>query len=469
MQKIPNPQKYERKVTGAERFFMNSPFSTVTMVARIKGHVTEEMLKSAVDKVQQRHALLRVCIESRGEDLWFTSEGVQEIPISIIPRTSENDWIKIHEDGCKIPYEFGKQPPIRFVLVQSPEISELIILCHHIICDGMSLAYLVRDLMVYLGDSNATVQVLPAPEPITKDNLPDDVALSGLIKYFIKRIKRKWNNEIVLFDQEDYEALNEAYWDTYAHEIFSIELSEVETSALVARCKEENVTVNTAIIAAFSGAQDFVEGKKPHHEKTVSAVSLRDRLPQSPGEGMGYYVLGLQIKYKYNPKKSFWENARHYHKKITSDLSNKKVFGDLPAFLQMDSNIYEALSFKKLGALVKPNSPRYQKLSDFSKRDDVVVGLLKRAKMETLDAKLFGPAITNLGRLDFPQTYGSLELDRLIMQPGGAFPLVHVDMVIGVATCSGKMSVVVEYAEQAVDTETMKKIKDKAIGLLLDA
>ncbi len=467
MQKNRNLQKYERKVTGAERFFSHSPFSTVTMIARIKGNVTEDMLKYAVEKVQQQHALLRVRIESRGDELWFTSEDVQEIPIEVVPRTSENDWIKLHTEDCKIPYEFETRPAIRFILVQSPDVSELIILCHHMICDGMSLAYLARDVMVYLGNPAAAVEVLPVPEPITQENLPDDVALSGLIKYFINRIRRKWNDEIVTFDQADYEALNKAYWDNYNHEILSIELSKTETKALVTRCKKENVTVNTAIITAFSAAQNFVVGKKPHHAKTVSAVSLRDLLPHSPGERMGYYALGLQLKYKYNPKKGFWENARSYHKKITSNVSNKKVFGDLPAFLQMDSNIYEALSFKKIGALVEPDSPRYKKLSDFSEREDVVVRLLKRAKMETLDAKLIGPAITNLGRLDFSQNYGSLELDRLIMQPGGAFPLVHVDMVIGVVTCGGKLSLVVEYAEQAVDTATMEKIKGKAMSLLL--
>ena len=469
MQTSTNLQKYERKVTGAERFFSHAPFATVTMVARIKGNVTEEMLKCAVEKAQQRHALLRVRVEDRDGDLWFTSEGVQEIPIKIVPRISENDWIKLHAEGCKIPYEFEIRPAIRFILVQSPDVSELIILCHHMICDGMSLAYLARDLMVHLGDPASAVRVLPAPEPITQENLPGDAALSGLIKYFIKRIRRKWNDEIVTFDQADYEALNKAYWENYDHEILPIELSEVETKALVARCKKENVTVNTAVIAAFSAAQTLVVGEKPHHAQTVSAVSLRDRLPHSPDEGMGYYALGLQLKFKYNAKKSFWENARNYHKKISSNITNKKVFGDLPAFLHMDSNIYEALSFKKLGALVKSDSPRYQKLSEFSQRQDVVVGLLKRAKMETLDAKLIGPAITNLGRLDFPRTYGALELDRLIMQPGGAFPLVHVDMVVGVATCAGKLSMVIEYAEQAVDTPTMKKIKDKAMHLLLDA
>jgi NRPS condensation-like uncharacterized protein len=281
---------------------------------------------------------------------------------------------------------------------------------------------------------------MAAPEPISLENIPGEVAPSGLIKYFINKIKQKWADEYVSFDQEDYEALNQAYWDHFTHEIMLIELSETETAELVARCREENVTVNTALITAFLGAQKLVVGDKPHHAKTAVAVSLRDRLPTSPGEGLGYYALGLELKYKYNARKGFWENARSYHKKIGSSISNKKAFGNLSSYLEMDSNIYEALSFKKLGEFVKPDSASYQKLSDFSQRKDVVVRLLKRAKMETLDAKLLGPAITNLGRMDFPKQYGNLELDRLIMQPGGAFPLVHVDMVIGVATCAGKLS-----------------------------
>ena len=461
--------KYERKVTGAERFFSHSPFSTVTMVARIKGQVTKEMLKNAVQKVQQRHTLLRVRIrDNQDGNLWFTSDRVGEIPVEVVSRKTENDWIEIHAIRSKLPYEFETRPAIRFVLVQSEAVSELIILCHHMICDGMSLAYLARDLMTYLGIPESEAQVSPAPEPITMENIPGEVAPSGLVKYVINKIKQNWRDEYESFDQEDYEALNKAYWENYRHEILAVELSEADTTALVQRCRQEKVTVNTALITAFLGAQNAVMDPQPHHAKTVSAVSLRDRLPISPEEGMGYYALGLEVTYKYNPKKSFWENARKYHKKITSISSNKKVFGDLPIFLAMDSNIYEALNFKKLGGLVGTDSARHEKLNRFSEREDVVVRLLQRAKMETLDAKLMGPAITNLGRLDFPNKYGSLELDRLIMQPGGAFPLVHVDMVIGAVTAVGKLSLVIEYAEEAVDTRTMKKIKTTAMELLLD-
>jgi hypothetical protein len=52
------------------------------------------------------------------------------------------------------------------------------------------------------------------------------------------------------------------------------------------------------------------------------------------------------------------------------------------------------------------------------------------------------------------------------MQPGGGIPLANVNLVLGVVTCSDKLSLVVEYAEQAVDTSTMENIKEKALEFL---
>ena len=460
--------KNERKATPAERFFTRSPFSIVTMVARIKGNISKELLKNAVAKVQQRHMLLRVRIEDESDHTqWITSAGVQEIPIEIIPRKTQYDWIEAHADASKVPYEFETRPAIRFILVQSADVSELIILCHHIICDGMSLAYLARDLMVNLGDPTREVEVLPIPAPIDLENLPADISQSGLVKLLIKRMNRRWAKESVFFDQEDYKALTKAYWDNYNHEIFSIEMSEAETSSLVARCRKENITVNSALTAAFSGAQSFIESEKPYHAKIVVAASLRDRIPDPPGEGMGMYAGGVELKFKYNHKRNFWENARKFHQHIQSKFTNKDLFSDILNWLYLDPTIFEAMNFKKLGGLVSPDSSRYEKLSAFSKQDDVVLRILKRDKLESLETKYWGTAVTNLGRLDFPQKYGSLELDRLIMQPGGGIPLANVNLVLGAVTCSDKLSLVVEYAEEAVDTATMEKTKAKAMEYLL--
>jgi len=460
---------FERKATSVERFFTRSPFSTVTMVARIKGNVTEEMLMNAVEKVQQRHFLLRVrIIDDDTHEQRFMTEGVQEIHIEIVARKSENDWINIHAEALKIPFEFETCPAIRFILVHSADMSELIILCHHMICDGMSLAYLARDLMVYLGDPTRKIEALPVPPVIDLDNLPSDISQSGLAKFFINRMNQKWNEDSEYFDHEDYKTLTKAYWDTFHHKFFSIELTETETSALVAWCRKENVTVNSALTAAFIGAQSFVEGEKPYHTKIVVAASLRDRLPNSPGEGMGMYAGGVELKFKYNHKESFWDNARAFHKTIQPRLTNKNLFSDILNWLYLEPTIFEAMNFKKLGSLVPSGSSRYGKLSSFSRKTDVVSRILQRDNLDSLQTKHWGTAVTNLGRLDFPKNYGSLELDRLIMQPGGGIPLANVNMVLGVVTCSGKLSLIVEYAEEAVDTKRIEQIKNQAMQYLLD-
>ena len=456
-------------MTHLERYFSLSPYSIVAVVARIKGNISEEMLVDAVSKVQQRHQNLRVRIEEDNNHvLWFTSEGVKEIPVEIILRESNKHWELAFEEACKIPFEFDTRPAIRFILIQSPTASELIILCHHIICDGMSLAYLARDMMIYLGDPEREVEVLPDPVPMDKDNIPKEVKLNGIVKFVIYRINRKWEKDKIFFDQEDYRNLNEAYWKNFRHKMISVELSETETSALVDRCRKEEVTVNSALATAFMGAQYLVQGEKPYHSSIAVAGNMRDRLPKPAGEAMGFFAGVITLKYKYDGKISFWENARRFHRKAGPSFTNKNLFKEYTPWLYLEPAILEAINFKRLGGLIPQNSARFQKLSDFSRRNDVVSTLLKRSDLDSLNRIIMGTAVTNLTRLDFPRTYGTLELDRLLMHPGGAFPLVNVNLVLGAVTCSGKLSLVLEYAEEAVKTEIMERIKDLALEFLFN-
>jgi hypothetical protein len=461
-------ETYKRKMAPLERLLRRSPFSIVTLVARIKGAVSERMLRHAIAKVQLRHTNLRVrIVEDDDHEPWFTSEGVGDIPIKIVPCESEGQWIEVFQQASRIPFEFDARPAIRFILVQSPTASELIILCHHVICDGLSLAYLARDIMLHLGDPAREVERLPDPAPVDRDTLPDDVSMNGIAKFFVNRINKKWAQDQVFFDYEDYLCLNEAYWANTTHRMLLVELTEAQTSALVDRCRREGVTVNTALTAAFVGAQVVVQGDKPYHSSIGIAGSMRDRLKEPAGESMGFFAGVVTPKCQYDVKQTFWENARRFHRQITPLYTNKHLFQDALAWCHLDPFILEAINVKRLGHLVPPEAPRYEKLSAFARRDDVVLRILKREKMDAIDRIVMGTAVTNLTRMGFPRTYGPLELERLIMHPGGAFPLSNVNLVLGAVTCSGKLSLVMEYAEEAVDTRTMERIKDQAMMFLL--
>jgi NRPS condensation-like uncharacterized protein len=460
---------YKRQVTPIERLFTRSPFSIVTMVARIRGNVTESMIRGAVSKARQRHPNLRVrLVEDESGNPWFTSEGAQEIPVERVPRESDDHWIRVVQASCQIPFEFDTRPAIRFILVQSPVTSELIILCHHILCDGLSLAYLTRDLMVHLGDPDRAVQLLPDPVPIERDNIPKDVTVNAVVRFLINRMNRKWQDEEITFDQEDYRNLNEAYWTHYQHQVLSVELTEAQTFALVDRCRTEEVTVNSALSAAFVGAQTLSQGAKPFHSSVGVAASLRDRLQRPAGEVMGFYAGLVRPKYRYDSGRGFWDNARQFHRKVGPLFTNKNLFQDLLMWCYLEPTILEAINFKKLGGLVPKGSSRHHKISAFSTRDDTVLAILKRDKMDSLDRITMGTAVTNLARLDFPREYGALELDRLIMVPGAAFPLVNVNLVLGAVTYAGKLSLVVEFVEDNVDVRTMEEIRDRALQFLLE-
>ncbi len=467
-----NPKKptiYERRLTAAERWLLWSPYAIVSMVARIKGVINSYDLREVITKVHQRHTLLRVRLRVDENHVpWFTSENVQEIPVEVLPRKSEKDWIEVINNSSKIPFNFEKHSPIRFVLVYSPAISELIIMCHHIICDGLSLAYLARDMLEYMGDPTRSVEILPYPMPLDLASLPKDIRLSGLVKTVITKISRKWKATEVHFDQKDYEELTRAYWQHFQHQVISVELSEDLTSQLVSKCRIEKVTVNTALTAAFVAAQVKEQGEKSFHTAIMIASSVRDRLLPPAGESMGYYAGGVTLKYKYNQKMSFWENARKLHQKLESLYSNKILFNEPLTWSYLDPAILESLNFKMLGSLVSPDSPRHEKLSSFGQRDDVVSSILKRQGMSSLKKQFLSTAVTNLTRLDFPRKYGALELDRFIINPGGGFPLAMVNLVIGAVTCAGKLSLLLEHEENTFDSGTIGRIKERALALLFN-
>ena len=87
--------------------------------------------------------------------------------------------------------------------------------------------------------------------------------------------------------------------------------------------------------------------------------------------------------------------------------------------------------------------------------------------MTSLDELIMGSAVTNLTRLDFPIKYGQLELERMILKPGGAFPLATVNLVVGAVTVNDRLSLLIEYAEERLDARTAGMIKNQAVTHLL--
>ncbi len=454
-------KKYARKLVPFERRFFRAPTQHISIVARVKGFISEEEIRNALYKVRQQHPLVgaRVYLDENQEP-WYTTENVPENPLKVVKRASEKDWHQELLSAYKVRFELGKGPLARFVLLQSPEMSEILIICHHIICDGTSLAILARDLLSYVGNPDRKVQEMSEPPLSTPDNFPIDVSVGKLIMFMINKMNQAWEKQKVLFDEEDEDNIFRAYWDNNEFKVISVELNEKQTSNLVEKCHQHGVTVNSALNAAFLAARHTIRGPFKGGKRNIMVpVNTRERYKKPVGEHFGVYVSGFQFKLSYNPKKDFWENTKIFNEKARENLYINKVFKFAAITGLIDQTLVDARSFSFMGNLVPSSFSRYEKIHAFSSNEKNIVN--KRAKKQI--PKLPGLALTNLGRLDYPTKYGSLELERFIFITSGT---PYIELVIPAVTVAGKLTFTINYLEGTTDTSTMEKIKNEVLKYL---
>jgi hypothetical protein len=139
------------------------------LAAQVQGPTTVERWRDALDLVQLRHPLLSVRIETNGNSRpHFRRETAARIPLRV---AQENDvaqrWESEIELELSIPFNARQAPLVRAVLLHEANQAVFILVAHHSIADGLSIAFVIRDLLQALsGNPIDLLPVLPAHEEI---------------------------------------------------------------------------------------------------------------------------------------------------------------------------------------------------------------------------------------------------------------------------------------------------------------
>ena len=431
-------KRFQRRVSGAERAMLMIPFNVV-IVASIRGNIDTETLSGVLKKLRNRHPLLASRVELDDENIaWFVNENVPELNLAVIPRLDEMHWIARTEEEFKLSFSVKKGPLCRFVLLHSSESSDLIVCAHHSVCDGMSLTYLIRDILRYMEKPDIKLELPPDPPVIDNKTVPAPLSLRPVQRMVIRLINRAWDKKGISVHNERKE-LHKVFWDQNEGARFvSWTLAEDITRALVLKSREEKVTVNSALWAAFLAAQYKVQAPlKAYHQRAGMAVNTREKLLLPVDDAFGFYASSLTVRLSYDPDKNFWVNARKIHKSIKDRLKKTDLFRMIIAD-QFSPGLIDSIYFSKYG-LIKS---RISKI------------LLKMMKFQKIN---YGYSITNVGRVDIPTDYGELKLDRIYG------PAVYSDVnekLIGVITVDDKMTFAMTYNEKNIDSENVKLIRD---------
>ena len=437
-----------RKMTSAERVLLMMPLNVV-MGARIKGSVDASQLETVLEMLRQRHALLavRVVFDKDGV-AWYASDDVPAFTVNSIPRHADDQWLQAATQECKLSFEIETGPLVRFSLVHGAEQSELIVCGHHAICDGMSLTYLIRDILELLADSSREVEILPQPPAITHETVPSPPKSNPIAKAVIGLLNKKWLRQGIRFDSGNLEELHQVFWEKNKEiGVLAWELSSSDTTALAERCRAEGVTVNSALWTACLASQHEVQGdSEPYRLHAGLAVSVRDKLKVPVGEALGFFASSLPTRLEFDPTQSFWDAARVVHTLISDNLAKTDPFRSLSTE-SLAPTLLDSLYFSKYGLIKNSLSEKLVRKMDWH-------------------ATSYGYAITNVGRVSIPTTYGQYELDAVYG------PLVYSDVnekTIGITTVGDKASFLMSFNEANVGRQTAEAIRDVAMKHLLNA
>src|SRR5262249_31909498 len=120
---------------------------------RLRGVLDSNHLKAALQKIVQRHEILRCRFPTtEGAPVQVVDAELQlEFPLinlAELPEANrESEAQKKLKETAQQPFNLAQGPLIRSLLVRlSAEEHLLLVVMHHIICDGWSLAVLFREL-----------------------------------------------------------------------------------------------------------------------------------------------------------------------------------------------------------------------------------------------------------------------------------------------------------------------------------
>ncbi len=434
--------KFKRRI-GSERILLMLPLNIV-MVGRIRGTLERSRITEAMEKLRSRHPFLgvRVQIDDDGTGSYI-AEDVPAIVIHVEPRQCEEQWIARVKEEFRTPFPIETGPLVRCSLVQSEEVSELILCGHHAICDGMSLGYLLRDILKYLAEPIEEFESSIYPPPIDHTTVSSAPSTNPILRFIMDRINNKWAAKNIRFSESEMCRMHEEFWKRNPSiQVLAWDMDPWSTAGLVERCRAENVTVNSALWTAFLAAQyDVQDDRRRYRQRSALAVSTRDKLSVSVGEAFGFYASSLTVKLPYSRRKSFWDNARKVHSRITKELSKTNLFRMFVSEM-IHPTLLDSLYFRKYGLLDETMPKR----------------LLSKMDWHEIT---YGYALTNVGRFDIPTTYGPYRLEAVYG------PLFYSDVeekMVGVITVGGRLSIILASNESVVGDST--RLKKAAMGYL---
>lgn len=406
----------------------------VLTISRIRGELSEGILRSALDSVQSYHPRLKSCIVGLLDNLCFENGGIN-IPLRVVDNLYSEQWqdVVLEELNQKIDSSKGLLRTVLVLPKNETSISYFITTVHHAISDGISCVQLNSTILTYC-------QKIVSGEPVDEIcSLPTLPPVEELLPKPIKGFRGSMNDILFLLrlklEQMWYKPENLGFQECVPLKLRRCgmvhrKLDKELTTQLIKISKKEKTTVHGALCAAmmFAAARKISDEKKTKVSVSCwSPVNLRKHLkPIISDEVMSSLASHITSFHTVKTNTSFWDLAQDVKQWLETDLKRDDIFR-------------QVLMYKKAFEyfLAHPNK---------------------------VPATL---AVSNIGQVNIPKNYGLFELEEISFVSaqaafGGCFS-------VAVTTFQGNMFLNFIFSEPSISRSTMEEITNDAISCLVNA
>ncbi len=382
--------KHEIIYERSELFDVNM---VITIIIDMEGKSSEAELREAFQKAVEVNEILlsKIVIENDGR-AFYVENNLPKSSIRVV--YEELDLIRQKEERIRFKTEEGEF--IRAFVKEDASGSSILFLMNHMAGDGMSLTYFIEDFMTFLSGESKVYKRIRTVE--TKNNL--DLISRGIIKYY----NRRWEDKIFTF--EDMQKAYEDYWKnrTTVIEAEIIEKNEMDT--ILEECHKTGVKFTSYLTARLI-----------KDEPTKIDIGYAMDYRHDKNRSMGNQASGFSIRYKYNPTKSVFQNAKKIQKKLNKRIKEQENGSYILSFVAgLKPTLHDAVNLEHTGNF-------HNKVS------------YSLAKLMGYVGKTRDYSITNLMVVTIPTKYGKYEITRMLF----AGPVVsYGKRIISVVTCNGK-------------------------------
>jgi hypothetical protein len=290
-----------RPLGSFEEFFwlidQNRPLH-FALAAHVQGSTTVGRWRGALDVVQRRHPLLSVCIDTNGNSHpHFRRETAGPIPLRVVQENNVvRRWESEMERELSIPLDPQQAPLVRAVLLHEANQAVIILVAHHSIADGLSIAFVIRDLLQALsGHPIDLLPVLPAHEEILGVTRSDAAQAEPSKESNSTPPARP----AIYLRKEDSRP-----------RIKGLRLSSELTGKLRERARQEGTTVHGALSSAFALA--YWQTSHESREEPIRICSPIDtRKLLGLGQDCAVLFDAAVVAIEPHASSAFWDIARH--------------------------------------------------------------------------------------------------------------------------------------------------------------